>query len=539
MLRTVCLGLLGLTAVACNSLGRKGKDPGSDVKAVADTVYLGMGYDSDSFQTRDACIVGTERLEQQPQIDWNFKKIENWETAKREMGYSVEGEYTYGIAKVTAKSSFTRNMQDTDVTTSYLLVADYLGVTKFLVNGELPANIISRFESGEVGQGTVRRRCGNRYVSQVDAGGMLRVMVKFRFSNKTVKQNFNFTASVKAGLNSVTATTDIMSEDELKNSSAEIHIHQEGGDLGNLGQILDPSAVVECSLDRWDQCQNMIKKIMEYSVNTFPADVKAGNARLFSYKTTPYFDIDFAPLPDEVQAKRMATMIEMEKQDYDIIKIQYLLKDRENHTIDDRKRELENLRALLNRNVSKLTTNLLSCVEFPNDAVRCVTVDALKLEPYDQARLILGSQRIVGPSLGGNGGNAFSQVCRNFMVGAQGTFGDVIDQLAVVCDDGRLLSTAARNQANRYYNTSCPAGQVVTGVRGNRGSKDAIGTLIFVCKDLAAMRAQSPTPAGSEITIRGGAIPFTWDCPPGLAVIGLEGRSDKYVNAISLICSSY
>ena len=525
--------------LGCNMMGRK-EDPGSDTKAVSDTVYLGQGYDSDSFQTRDACVVGEERIEAQPLSEWQFKRIDNWEIAKREMGYSVEGEYTYGIAKVTAKSSFTRNMQDTDLTSSYLLVADYLGVTKFLRNGELPASLVTRFESGDAGKSAFRRRCGDRYVSQVDSGGMLRVIVKFRFSNKSLKENFSFTAGVTAGaVASVSATTTAMNENEKRNSSAEITIHQEGGDLAHLGSIINPDASIECSLDNWAQCQNMIKKIMEYSVNTFPTDVGAGKGRLYAYKTTPYFEVEFSPLSEEVQAKRLATMIEMEKQDYDVFKAQTLLKDRENNSLDDRKRELENLKSLISRNVSKLTTNLLNCVEYPNDVVRCVELSALKLESYDATKLAQGLVKIIGPVLGGTVGVEFEQTCRNFMTGAQGTSGKIVDQLAVACDDGRILAPSGRNQADRYYNKNCPAGQVVTGMRGARGDKDGIGSLTFACSDIAALRSKAAQVTTSEFSIIAGGRGFTWDCPAGLAAVGLKGKSEKYLSSIALICVSY
>lgn len=539
MLRIFGLGVLSLAAASCNSLGNRGHDPDSDVKAVADTVYLGMGYDTDSFQTRDRCINGPERIETQPVGTYAFSKVESWETAKREMGFSVEGEYTYGVAKVTAKSSFTRNLQDTDVTSTYLLKADYLGVTKFLQDGVLPDNIIAKFETDDKGKASVRRRCGNYYVSQVDLGGMLRVIVKFRFANKALKENFTFSGSVSAGLNKVETSTNYMNETEKKNSSAEIYIYQEGGDLAHLGEILDPAAAVECSIETWERCRAMIARIMDYGIKTFPADVQAGKGRIYAYKTVPYFDIDFAPLPEEVQAKRTATMVEMEKQDYDIVKVQYLMKDRENQTIDDRKRELEGIRAILNRNVSKLTSNLLGCVEYPNDANRCLKREDLKLETYDPARLVLGSVRIVGLPLGGDGGNPFEQTCRNFMTGAVGTRGDVVDQLAVACDDGRLLATAAKHQADKYYNASCPAGQVVTGIRGDRGKSNAIGSLVFTCKNLAEMRAKKEKPASGEAVIINKGRGFTWDCPAGLAAVGLQGRSDKYVNAVALVCVSY
>ena len=53
--------------------------------------------------------------------------------------------------------------------------------------------------------------------------------------------------------------------------------------LANFGQILSGHSPVECSLDNWDDCKEVVKNIIKYSTETFPKDVVDGYTRSLNF----------------------------------------------------------------------------------------------------------------------------------------------------------------------------------------------------------------------------------------------------------------
>lgn len=539
--KLICLLVIG-TALACKTSGARHGNSG--LSSVSETVLLGMGYDNDSFQTRDRCIEGTEITSDQPAFTWKFRKVEDWDSERREMGFDLDGKYTYGIATGNARAQFTRNLQNTRLTTTYLLRSSYLKEVRFLERPALSGGFADAELQSPEQLAALRARCGTHYVSQMDNGGTFVAYVKFTFANESVMNKFSFEAGVDAGkAANVKASTNVMTEDEKKRSSVEIQVFQDGGRFGELQKFIDPTALVHCGLDQWENCLKVIEQLVSYSHDRFPEDVKQGGVRAFSYKTTPYPNVKFPLLPDDLVKRRDDTLGAIAAFDRDLTKIDQLLRHTAQLTAD-RKRELEGTQLTLRSNLNKLNANLKYCMEETENSPNCRDVEALTLGEYPAVVEDIGSQRVLGPAFGHLGGVGFQQVCANFMTGFLGSSGTILDQAAAKCDDGQEFQRVGSHEATNFQNHSCPKGSVVTGIKvgiyGKKKHRGFVGTLTFVCKDLAALRSgATPAPQEMRISNPGGTADRIWDCPSGFAASGIHGLAGKYVDRIGLVCSRY
>lgn len=537
MRHLVFLSWLIFGQLACNSLKRSSTPP-SDTFDASETVFLGKGYDTETFQSLEICTKGEERVEMQPQANWAVTAVRSWESMRRDLGYESEAEFTYRLTKGDPKAKFTLQLRDTELSESYILTADYVTSTRFYTKVEIQPERLARAQGGKEQQLDFRRHCGDQFINQVDMGGKLRVLVKFRFSNKGVKEVFNFSANIQNNTATPEFNSHQLSEDERNHSYVDISFYQEGGDISRLGTEVSMGSTMECSLASWEACKQFIIGLVGYSIGSFPQDVKSGLARAIAYRTTAYDEIILPGMSEEARIRKQATALELERQHYDLTKTRMILAHPDNYGINDRKMQLESIASSLARNIEKLQTNITQCIEFREDEQRCVDVSALSLENYDPTRLVAGSARVEGPSLGNTRGEMYQRTCNNLMVGASGYTGRILDKLEVICDDGITLPAAGYQPARNTYHKTCPAGHVVTGMRGSLGNDRLPGSLTFMCGDLAILRANQPRTSYPEINIFGRNRDFAWDCPPGFAATGIKGRQAKFVDSLILICAN-
>ena len=158
--------------------------------------------------------------------------------------------------------------------------------------------------------------------------------------------------------------------------------------------------------------------------------------------------------------------------------------------------------------------------------------------------LISGSAAAVEfPPYGGSGDD-FRDTCQpgQFLVGLNGRSGSVIDQISITCapvDAGGLTGTQINGptrggNGGSAYTKACAPAEIITGVGiWMTDLNTHIQLLIFNCKS---------TTTASRHNLDVGSAPFFPDiyqtCPTGEAVIGIQGRSDVYVNAVGMICGA-
>ncbi len=540
MLRLTILGIVSsLIWCGCNSLGRRSPDDSTLAADASDTVFIGKGYDSETFQSLDICVEGGVRIERQTLVSWNFLAIEGWDIEKKDLGFKGDGEYAYQLLQGQPKAEFVRQIRDSELSSSYILRADYIRSVKFSNWATVMPKYLTEAQSSEQKAREFRRRCGDQYLSQLDYGGRLRILVKFRFNNRESKKAHKFDLATAQQAQSVALDLSSLSESDKKSSWVEISHFQEGGDRKHIAEELLSGSTLNCSLDQWDRCKTLIANYINYSLSVFPADISDEQSRVIAFASRPYEDISFPETSPEIKEARRATAWEFERQDYDLIKIDSILAAPGQDAISDRRRALDLMGASIRRNLVKLKANLRICIEFPTGLQPCQNLSALALESYDPDKIVAGSTHIVGPSLGAQQGTAYDSLCNNLMTGLKGFYGSVLDQVTLACDDGIMMPKIGRMDARQNFDVNCPAGEVVTGIRGGFGSSHYIGSLTLACRSLEAMRRGETAASPHMLRIFGNRSDFVWDCPPGFAATGIRGLSGPYVNALTLVCANF
>ena len=258
----------------------------SKLLSTSNTYYLGMGYDKLLDKHLPSCITADKHTENQTLSQWKFSRVESWSTEKLKLGFASSFAYQTGIINADAKAQFTSDLYDSELTATYLLSSKFIAQTSFITNHNLNASSTQLLAAQ--GYKAFREKCGNTYVSAADKGGIFLAYIKFKFSDRNLKNDFNFNASYKGSMVNVDASIDALSRKQRQNSYAEINIYMEGGDLATFNETMADNFPIECKLDDWAKCKDMVKSIIRYSSSTFPADIAKGHTRNIHKTVTKY-----------------------------------------------------------------------------------------------------------------------------------------------------------------------------------------------------------------------------------------------------------
>ena len=105
----------------------------------------------------------------------------------------------------------------------------------------------------------------------------------------------------------------------------EINIYMEGGDLATFNETMADNFPIECKLDDWAKCQDMVKSIIRYSSSTFPADIAKGHTRNI-HKTVTKYDMTEDKVDPVFAERRDVLSKETERQAILLAKIEDILK---------------------------------------------------------------------------------------------------------------------------------------------------------------------------------------------------------------------
>jgi hypothetical protein len=142
-------------------------------------------------------------------------------------------------------------------------------------------------------------------------------------------------------------------------------------------------------------------------------------------------------------------------------------------------------------------------------------------------------------------GNDFRDTCPpgEFLVGVNGRSGDWIDQISITCApvSGSGTTGTQDNGPRRGgngggpYTKSCFPDETITGTSlMMTDDQKHVRLLIFNCKSTTTTSRHN-----LDVGNNSPFFPGIWQmCPIGEAVIGIQGRSDAYVNAIGMICGA-
>ena len=163
--------------------------------------------------------------------------------------------------------------------------------------GQTVANLIN---TQNLPSSQVLERAGSHYVSQINYGASLLVVMKAEYLNQSDRTdveaaiNVNFTAG-DASLNGSFV------DDRLRQSvRITVRAHQFGGDPLQLSQVI-PQNIVQCSLENFAPCESLFENAIAYARGNFVNQIsttlgnsgltdeqKLDNLNVISYAVSPY-----------------------------------------------------------------------------------------------------------------------------------------------------------------------------------------------------------------------------------------------------------
>ena len=148
------------------------------------------------------------------------------------------------------------------------------------------------------------------------------------------------------------------------------------------------------------------------------------------------------------------------------------------------------------------------------------------------------------PPFGAPGDAGFRDICPagQYLVGFGVRSGKWIDQLAIICAELRVDGTTGQQwrgpprggNGGSAYDKTCGPNEIVTGVAFLMTSKNRqVRELDFHCDSMTSPAIQYNLIIGNQATVFPNINQF---CPSGEAVVGVQGRYGKHVNAVGVIC---
>lgn len=144
--------------------------------------------------------------------------------------------------------------------------------------------------------------------------------------------------------------------------------------------------------------------------------------------------------------------------------------------------------------------------------------------------------------VGGEGGSPFELACpgghigRGLVVDSSSSY---VNRLALRCDVSTTGSVGRFRDSIWSRNRTCPAGEVLVGVKGRAGS--ILGRLSMICADEDDVVAEQMT-VGAQRWVGGNSqsgTDFERRCPAGMAVKRLRGRSGSRIDQLRVGCEAY
>jgi hypothetical protein len=146
---------------------------------------------------------------------------------------------------------------------------------------------------------------------------------------------------------------------------------------------------------------------------------------------------------------------------------------------------------------------------------------------------------VVSDWYGGSGGNGYGELCPEFspwLTGIRANWGDWVDGLQGYCGSATETAWFGGFGGTATEDRKCPDGFVVTGIAPHWGDfLDGAHLLCTDLRDVAAGRAVTPI-ALDHFGGKSGSHSAYFTCPTGMAVMGIDGAADVYLDALRLIC---
>lgn len=237
----------------------------------------GLGYSSDSLMPAPAICYNpilTKRTKQTSEINfdnsYNFDKI----TDK----FNISSNFNVGIGnfQIGALFSYLKEHEETSFSESFNYFQKITGNVEmyYSYKSEDLLNDTGKkiYENGE--NPLFRILCGDRLISSYEEGAALIFSLKLVFKDSSQKSEFKTKVNFPFG-NILNISPEIEKITKKQNLGGVLKISgfQLGGDPTQLSRIISLKTST-CSLNKMEDCQDMIKTMIDYASNEFPKQFK-------------------------------------------------------------------------------------------------------------------------------------------------------------------------------------------------------------------------------------------------------------------------
>lgn len=259
----------------------------NDLKNLKDANFImrmGSGVDSttNTAVSSQSCLMAMQSCDPisitNPQASIDFSKQSDLSTLEKSLGVDVSGKYGGDRFSVSAAASFANASKDNKYSTNIIYLYKYAGTATFKEGalGESNAaltptarELISHGDKTEF-----EEMCGDKFVSQMDAGATLAVRLTLSFNSHSDQQKLEAELKGEYGMASIAAALKMASNKASVYSNLTLSALQQGGDPQKLNAIFgkrDESSgnypLLDCgdSTKSSNACNEMINSVIDYA----------------------------------------------------------------------------------------------------------------------------------------------------------------------------------------------------------------------------------------------------------------------------------
>ena len=266
---------------------------------------VGQGYDSINRTIKPQYCIQPKNDGRWPEVGLPSSTISmtlQSDRTKIARSLGIDADISYGI--YSAAASFLRETESDDLSVSYIFggtinFKDVQVGGNYEVNPNLlDADVVKWY-----------RLCGDSYVQRITRGASLYAALKFHFSDRLEKQQFESSFKVKGGL-SVSAALKEAQKVSQQSVQVSVFAVQVGGNVAELSSALSEVEVATCGMASIDHCLGYLQAIEHYASHSFPKQFVDDAGRPLTgaaldtvtatthYESAPWHTLAIPHLPD-------------------------------------------------------------------------------------------------------------------------------------------------------------------------------------------------------------------------------------------------
>ncbi|SMF34844.1 leucine-rich repeat domain-containing protein [Pseudobacteriovorax antillogorgiicola] len=392
---------------ACNGQLPEQSRAKNSIPPTAGSALLETGYDTHTEEFRGSCVAANGPLKyagsQRSEI--RFDRSMTLDELKTALEVQISGKLKIPSFDVSGAAKFISDASSTDLSDSMIFSYQVKGKSVIMQRVRLSQEGLAVKGRSEA---DVRKTCGDEYVSEVQLGAQLFVLVNFEFANREAKSSFEAQIDVNLvdlfSLSGAASTSLDKFKDSISISMSALQI---GGNPSRLATILQSNGssgipIVNCSITNKEQCLAAMQKIVKYASGEGRGDfidqiqnlsynpTDPNGAAFIGYKSKSYYEsalYDLYPVEGAViqraVADNRASLVTMyEDQAKANKRANALLRMR---LSQQERNDIRNIASLTKANLRGITDTAKICYEKPGNCVGAF--NKLVVKDFDQRKL--------------------------------------------------------------------------------------------------------------------------------------------------------